>query len=448
MVSGSRQGKQMSSHFELVNPEIGFTSDVIKDPHRFVGRADLIREAIDALNSSLGLIAIYGKRGVGKSSLMRQIQALASGNYELVRRAGLHHLLPSKPRRYYTVYYQCDSNIMNTNDLITRLCNDTNEEDGLLRLVPDKGKELVEFSRSTEGSVGLDLKVINWGGKGQEALKYTNAVPGDLIQTFRNFINSVETNNKLFGKRDSLLILLDEFDVIRDKTGLGSLIKSLSSEKVKFGICGIGRDLSSLISDHASVGRLIEQGSIFVRPMSYEETSQIFTVATKLFSQKVTFAGQVVEQISELCDGYPYFAQLIGKSCVNEANSQGTNHIDQSILSAVTGKIRSGQAFPKLEAGYQKAIGESDDRAILLALLAEQQEDRTEYDAQLGQVFLSKTRPSAQELGVEYMDQLLPRLIEERYGPILVKIPDTRGSYEFTDPVFRAYVKLRRIGRN
>ena len=86
--------------FTLVDPEIGFTSDVIKDPNRFVGRSDLVRQAIDALNSSLGLIAIYGKRGVGKSSLTRQIQALASGNYELVRRAGLHHLLPTKPRKY------------------------------------------------------------------------------------------------------------------------------------------------------------------------------------------------------------------------------------------------------------------------------------------------------------------------------------------------------------
>src|SRR6185437_12219851 len=147
--------------FALVDPEGGFTSGVLKDPHRLVGRSDLVRQAIDALNSSLGLIAIYGKRGVGKSSLTRQVQALANGNYELVRRAGLHHLLPPRPRRYYTVYYQCDSRIMGANDLITRVCNDTDEEDGLLRLVPNQGKELAEFSRTTEGSVGLDLKVVN-----------------------------------------------------------------------------------------------------------------------------------------------------------------------------------------------------------------------------------------------------------------------------------------------
>ena len=434
--------------FTLVNPEVGFTSDVIKDPNRFVGRSILIRDLIAALNSSLGLIAIYERRGVGKSSLTRQVQALANGNYELFRRAGLFHLLPEKPSRYYTVYYQCDSMISNAADLLARLCNDTNAEDGLLRLVPDKGKTLIEFSRANEDSVGLDLKIVNWGSKGQDSSKYANAVAGDLVQTFRNFANSVvDRNNTMFSKRDGVLILLDEFDVIKDKSGLGSLIKSLSSDRIKFGICGIGQDLSSLIADHASVGRLIEQAAIFVSPMSYGETTEIFSVATKLFSGKVNFTTEVVEQISILSEGYPYFAHLIGKACVTEANFLGTNDIDSSVLSVVTDKIASGQAFPSLEDVYQRAIGQSDDRAILLALLAEQRDERAEYNFKLGQVFLSRTRSSAQDLGVEYMDQLLPRLIEEKYGPILVRVSDSRGSYEFADPVFRAYVKLRRIGR-
>jgi Cdc6-like AAA superfamily ATPase len=434
--------------FKFVDPEVGFTSDVIKDPHRFVGRADLIQASINALNSSLGLIAIYGKRGVGKSSLTRQIQALANGNYELVRKAGLNHLLPAKPRRYYTVYYACDSMISGAQDLVGRLCNDTDEEDGLLRLVPDKGKQLTEFSRTAENSVGLDLKVASWGTKGQEASKYTSAVPGDIIQTFRNFASAVvESNNRIFSKRESVLILLDEFDVIKDKQGLGSLIKSLSSDRVKFGICGIGQDLSNLIADHASVGRLIEQGSIFVKPMSESETTEIFRVAERLFSGQVSFEEDVVKQIALLSEGYPYFAQLIGKACVSLANAKGTNRIDQSILSLVADNMKYGRAFPSLEKAYQLAIGQSEERALLLTLLAEQADDRAEYDASLGQVFLSKSRSSAQELGVDYMDQLLPRLIEERYGPVLVKVPETRGSYEFTDPVFRAYVKLRHVGR-
>ena len=232
----------------MIDPEIGFTSDVIKDPKRFVGRTDLIENCINAINSSHGLIAIYGRRGVGKSSLLRQIQQIALGDYLLAKHSGLGHLVPKRPRKYLTMYYQCDAIISNVSELLTRLCNDQNEEDGLLRLVPDDGKEIIEFTRSREVHAGADLKVINWGAKGLQSTKYAKVVPGDIVQTFRNFLNAIVTHQvKGRMKRDGLLILLDEFDIIKDKSGVGSLFKSLSTNEVKFGVCGIGRDISALV---------------------------------------------------------------------------------------------------------------------------------------------------------------------------------------------------------
>lgn len=220
----------------MVNPEIGFTSDVIKDPNRFVGRIQLIRDCIKAINTSLNLIAVYGKRGVGKSSLLRQIQQMALGDYSIAKKAGLQYEIPDKPRTYLTVYYTCDSIITNTSELLNRLCNDQDPEDGLLRLVPNDGKEIVEFSRTKEVSGKADLKVLNWGTKGIETSKYARVVEGDIVQTFRNFLNSIIQHQVRRMKHDGLLIILDEFDVIKDKAGIGSLIKSLSSETVKFAI--------------------------------------------------------------------------------------------------------------------------------------------------------------------------------------------------------------------
>ena len=121
----------------MIDPEIGFTADVIRDPSRFVGRTDLIHDCMSAINSSTGLISVFGKRGVGKSSLLRQLQQMALGEYALAKRAGLAHLIPSKPRTYLTVYYSCDSLISNGKDLLSRLCNDQSAEDSLLRLVPE-----------------------------------------------------------------------------------------------------------------------------------------------------------------------------------------------------------------------------------------------------------------------------------------------------------------------
>ena len=82
----------------MIDPEIGFTSDVIRDPARFVGRTDLIRDCIKSLNTPSGLIAVYGKRGVGKSSLLRQIQQMALGDYTLAKNAGLRYEVPGRPR--------------------------------------------------------------------------------------------------------------------------------------------------------------------------------------------------------------------------------------------------------------------------------------------------------------------------------------------------------------
>ena len=106
------------------NPEIGFTSDVIRDPERFVGRKDLIRDCMKALNTPFGLISVYGKRGVGKSSILTQLQQMALGDYTLAKKAGLDAQIPFHSRKYLTVYYACDSHIQNGVDLLVRLCND------------------------------------------------------------------------------------------------------------------------------------------------------------------------------------------------------------------------------------------------------------------------------------------------------------------------------------
>jgi hypothetical protein len=226
--------------------------------------------------------------------------------------------------------------VSNITELLTRLCNDQNDEDGLLRLVPDDGKEIIEFTRSKEVHAGADLKVVNWGAKGLESTKYAKVVPGDIVQTFRNFINSIVNHQvKKRMKRDGLLILLDEFDVIQDKTGIGSLIKSLSSPEIKFGVCGIGRDISALVQDHGSIERLLEQGSLYVRTMSPSESVGIINKAEELFENQISFTQPVKDLIVKYSEGYPYFVQMLGKECVSEANRKNENVIDETIFNEV-----------------------------------------------------------------------------------------------------------------
>jgi len=428
----------------MINPEIGFTSSVIQDPKRFVGRSRMIRDCIRALSNPHGLIAIYGKRGVGKSSLLRQVQQIALGDYEIAKLAGVYHEKPERPRKYVTVYYQCDSMITNGQDLLGRLCNDQNEQDGLLRLVPNEGKEIVEFSRGGETQVGIDLKVVNWGEKGIDSKKYARVVPNDTVQTFRNYVQAIVTQQvKKRMKRDSLLILLDEFDVIADKTGIGSLIKSLSSDEVKFGVCGIGTDTTALIRDHASVERLLEQGAIQCTPMPYGEIVEIFNRAEELFDGKVRFDQSVKDRVAEVSQGYPYFAQMLGKECVTRASEMKVRQVNDAVFDSVMDDVKRGKLLPTLESAYKRAIGTSEDRQILLHLLAEQPEDSARFDVEVGHVFLRNIRREAEGFEISNLDQNLPRLLDPKYGPALNKVPDSAGVYEFTNPVLRLYVRLR-----
>jgi hypothetical protein len=371
---------------------------------------------------------------------------MALGEYALAKRAGLSHLIPAAPRTYLSVYYSCDSLISNGKELLSRLCNDQSTEDSLLRLVPNDGKEIVEFTRSKEVSAGADLKVINWGAKGVESSKYAKVVPNDIVQTFRNFLDSIVVHQvKKRMKRDALLIILDEFDVIENKDGIGSLIKSLATPEVKFAICGIGRDLSDLIHDHASVERLLEQGVLPVRPMPIEESEEIISRAAELFKGNLRFEIGISKSIAEIGQGYPYFVQLIGKQCVNEANSRNVDMVDQTVLKKVLEDLKTGKAFPTLESAYQRAIGNSESRQLLLHLLAEQTTEQPLSSDEIGRIVLKASRQVAEELNVQFIDQLMPRLVEKKYGPVLERVPERQGTYEFVNPVLRQYIRQRII---
>jgi hypothetical protein len=312
--------------------------------------------------------------------------------------------------------------------------------------VPDDGKQLVEFNRAKEVKAGVDLRVANWGVKGVESSKYAKVVPDDNVQTFRNFVNAVVTHQvKRRMHRDGLLILLDEFDVMRGMRGLGSLIKSLTSPELKFGVCGIGHDLFELIQDHASVERLLEQGAIHVKQMSMDESYAILDRAEMLFDGRMKFAPSVKSRICELSDGYPYFTQLLGKECVAKANLRHVEYVNEDIFDSALDDVRSGRSLPTLESAYRRAVGDSKERQLLLHLLAEQPEEEAAFSEDVGRVFLKRARREAADFKIEYVDQLIPRLVDAQYGPVLSRVMEKPGVYEFVNPVFRLYVRLRRI---
>ena len=107
--------------------------------------------------------------------------------------------------------------------------------------------------------------------------------------------------------------------------------------------------------------------------------------------------------------------------------------------------LRTGKAFPTLESAYQRAIGGSEGRQLLLHLLAEQSTEQSQYSDEIGRIVLKRSRQVAEELDVQFIDQLMPRLVEKKYGPVLERVPERQGTYEFVNPVLRQYIRLRKL---
>ena len=180
--------------------------------------------------------------------------------------------------------------------------------------------------------------------------------------------------------------------------------------------------------------------------MPLSESEGIISRAAELFDGAIKFTPGIASRIADMGQGYPYFIQLIGKQCVNEVNAIGTNTIDDTILEKVLEDLRSGKAFPTLESAYQRAIGESEGRQLLLHLLAEQATEQSQFTDEIGRVVLKESRQVAEDLAIQFIDQLIPRLVEKKYGPVLERVPERQGTYEFVNPILRQYIRLRRIG--
>lgn len=76
----------------------------VSNATRFAGRNDAVTEAYYALIASGAHIAIVGNRGIGKTSLSRQITNIATGDNDLLQKLGLPH---DRKLDFLTVYFAC-----------------------------------------------------------------------------------------------------------------------------------------------------------------------------------------------------------------------------------------------------------------------------------------------------------------------------------------------------
>lgn len=402
----------------------------ITDPKQFVGRTDEIRNSINALLNPGSFIALFGLRGVGKSSIGRQIKLIAEGDKTLPSALGLERSLPKSGFNFIVHYYTSDGFVTNTSDLFKRMLFGDENNPSLFTLTKSGDKQLAEFKRT----VGMDGSGGFFGAKlsvkGQEESKYIPYVSDDLIQQFRALLGTIRKDNQ---DKDGLLILIDEFDTIDNKEGFASIVKACSSDFVKFGVIGIASNGTELIKDHSSIARQID--FIHIPLMPELERLQILKKAEYRVDHAITYDEPAMTQICERSEGFPYFVHLLGKEAMLLAFERNSSKVSFDDIEALSKKIAEGRLTNVFESVYHDSVKNSPQREILLKLFAEVKDN---------EIYTSDVYNDAIEMGITNPSQLMKQLTspdDPKLSPVLTKIRDKY--YRFTDPVFKVYAKIR-----
>lgn len=271
------------------------------------------------------------------------------------------------------------------------------------------------------------------GEKGTES-ESTPAVGSHSIDTvFTNVCHAIAEQEVA---SDGLLIIVDEFDQVRDPTGMAGLLKSLATNvpKVKFCVVGVARDIQNLMREHESADRLFAGSIIQLPPMSDQELSEIVSIGEDSIGGYIRFAEDATERLVTLAQGHPYMVHLIGKYALRRAFQSDMREITVEMIDATLQSIAERGADPVLEGRYKKAVASSPQREIVLKALAQ-------VRGADGECWTTDAYKIALEAGVDNSSQYVGQLVTEDYGAEVEKVRERY--YRFRDSLFAAYALAR-----
>jgi Cdc6-like AAA superfamily ATPase len=400
----------------------------ITDPERFAGRRTQVEQCYLGLLAEGTNIAILGNRGAGKSSLARQLAHLATGNNGLLER----YKVPSDRKLdFLTLSYTCGNSISSTDHLLERLLSSADCLGPWLYDIEQAKKILESYSPKFEAGIfGVSV-----GLGGTKSTETTSEKAGPKHDTTSVFTNVVSLLAKQQPARDGILLIVDEFDQITDKTGFASFLKSLATNvpNVRFAIVGVAHDLYDLMKEHQSSDRLFAGGVVPVPGMTSAELEEIIGIAEHHIGSAIVFDQNARTRLASLAQGHPYMLHLLGKHSLRSVWRQGRATISAEDVGKTLQTIAESGADPVLEGRYKKAIQSSPHREAVLRALAASEKN--------GEVWTTDAYPIATKDGVENPSQYVGNLVTEEYGAEPVKVRDRY--YRFKDSLFRAYVRAR-----
>lgn len=270
------------------------------------------------------------------------------------------------------------------------------------------------------------------GSAGDDVKEAPQELEADVTSIFINTLKRIN-DSKLAD--DGVLLIIDEYDRIKDRSGLASLLKTLGPQKVKFALVGVATTVQELITDHASVDRQLADGTVTVPPMSSAEIHEIFDRAEALLDRQYTFDLEARDWIISVAKGHPFYVHLIGKHSLLQSIEVGQTVVTKQAAEAALRDIALKGSAPIQETAYKTAIGHSYIRESVLKEFAEVADEEIHTGAVYSRL--------AKRLGIDSstISVYVGQLSTDKYGPALEKTRERY--YRFKDSLFKAYADAR-----
>lgn len=296
MTTPDAKVREMTERRNLLSS--AFTPSAPIDSERlFSGRVEQLARVIDVVDERGQHGALYGDRGVGKTSLANIVASFRLGPDIAV------------------VKVSCGDSPDTFKGLWQRIL----------------GKLTVPLRRQRVGfAAGDDVAYI----KLTEALKINRVTAGDIVSLFTDL-------------KAGCFIVIDEFDRItesRTKDMFAETLKGFSDScpGVTILIVGVAQDIAHLIGHHPSLTRCLKQ--IRIPRMSEDELAQILSTGSDILN--MTFTADVSRRIIHLSNGYPNYTHLLGKYAAQNAIVRKSTEVTSADLEAAMDEAVSDAEEP------------------------------------------------------------------------------------------------------
>jgi len=282
-------------------------------------------------------------------------------------------------------------------------------------------------------------------GYGNESTKqhsvaefYDNITPDDVVRELRrtNFSNTP-------------VIILDEFDKIKDvktKQLMAHTIKALSDSGVDVTvlIIGVADDITTLVEEHQSVSRNIEE--IKMPRMNKGELNAILD--QRLPKLGIKIEGDARWKIVTLSRGLPEYIHSLGRDSAIRAIKEKKKVITEAHVGSAISELIS-QSDQSINNAYKKAVHSNKKNAlykeVLLACAMAQTDDEGKFAPADVVEPLTKILQGRKVTIANFQSHLTAFSGEDR-GNILKKHGIPRGyKYRFTEPKMQPYVIMQGI---